>query len=89
MKAICFADSDAGPVLVEKELPQAKPRHSELLVRVYAAGMTLTEAAWYPTSHTKNGGRRTGAVPAHEFSGEIADLGDGVEGSLNRPRNLR
>src|SRR5262249_43402400 len=29
-----------------------------------------TERGWHPTSHTKSGEPRIGAVPSHEFSGE-------------------
>ena len=80
MKAVCLFDSASKPVLIEKEIPRPKPRPGEVVVRVYAAGVTPTELAWYPTSHLKNGDQRTGAVPSHEFSGEIADIGEGVAG---------
>jgi len=79
-KWICgdLADSAQKAVLVEEDIPQPKARQAEVLVRVYAAGVTPTELVWYPTSHTKNGDRRTGAVPSHEFSGEIAEIGGDV-----------
>jgi NADPH:quinone reductase-like Zn-dependent oxidoreductase len=62
------------------EIPEPKPQAGEVLVRVYAAGVTPSELVWYPTSHTRTGEPRTDAVPAHEFSGEIAALGEGVTG---------
>jgi NADPH:quinone reductase-like Zn-dependent oxidoreductase len=37
------------------------------------------ELDWYPSSHTRDGGSCTAAVPSHEFSGEIAGFGEGVE----------
>jgi NADPH:quinone reductase-like Zn-dependent oxidoreductase len=80
MKSMHLADSAQGPALIEKDLPVPKPRAGEVLVRVYAAGITPTEIAWYPTSHTKDGQKRIGAVPSHEFSGEIEELGEGVAG---------
>jgi NADPH:quinone reductase-like Zn-dependent oxidoreductase len=40
--------------------------------------VTPTELAWYPTTHTKDGGVRANAVPGHEFSGVIETLGTGV-----------
>lgn len=80
MRAMRLADSAQKPLLIESEIPQPKPRPGEVLVRVYAAGVTPTELAWYPTSHTKNGDRRSGAVPSHEFSGAITEIGDGVAG---------
>lgn len=80
MKAMRLADSAQTPVLIERDILQPKPRKGELLVRVYAAGVTPTELSWYPTSHKKNGDQRTGAVPSHEFSGEITEIGDGDAG---------
>jgi NADPH:quinone reductase-like Zn-dependent oxidoreductase len=75
-----FAESPRPPSLIEKDIPQPPLRQGEVLVRVYAAGITPTETVWYPTSHNKNGDPRTAAVPSHEFSGEIAAIGDGVTG---------
>lgn len=72
--------SDSGQTLSEAEVPQPAVKAGEVLVRVHAAGVTPTEVAWYPTTHTKDGNRRNGAVLVHEFSGEIAELGDGVKG---------
>lgn len=80
MKAFRLADSAQQPELVESDIPRPKPQSGEVLVRVHAAGVTPTELVWYPTSHTKNGDRRTGAVLSHEFSGEIAEIGAGVAG---------
>jgi NADPH:quinone reductase-like Zn-dependent oxidoreductase len=74
-------DGSAGkPLLVERDVPRPTPQRGEVLVRVRAAGITPTELAWYPTTHTKDGGERTAAVPCHEFSGEVAAMGGGVSG---------
>jgi NADPH:quinone reductase-like Zn-dependent oxidoreductase len=78
MKSLHLTDFAQNPGLVEKDIPRPKPQKGEVLIRVHAAGITPTEIVWYPTSHTKNGEKRTGAVPAHEFSGEIAEMGEGV-----------
>ena len=80
MKAMLLAESPQATLLIEKDIPQPELRRGEVLVRVYAAGVTPTELLWYPTSHRKNGDPRTGAVPCHEFSGEIARIGEGVAG---------
>lgn len=77
MKVICTAGT--GRRLVEKELPQPAPQAGEVLIRVHAAGVTSMELDWYPSSHTRDGGSRTAAVPSHEFSGEIAGFGEGVD----------
>jgi NADPH:quinone reductase-like Zn-dependent oxidoreductase len=67
-------------VLIPVDLPKSEPGAGEVLVHVHAAGVTPTELLWYPTTHTKEGAARTGAVPGHEFSGVIADLGKNVRG---------
>ena len=42
--------------------------------------MTSKELLWYPTTHSKNGERRSRAVPGHEFSGVIAAVGKDTAG---------
>src|SRR5215471_8385353 len=71
-------ETGEGLTLVTARLAKPRPRDGELLIRVRAAGVTPTELLWYPTTHTKEGETRTGAVPGHEFSGVIAALGRGV-----------
>jgi NADPH:quinone reductase-like Zn-dependent oxidoreductase len=78
MKAMRLTDS--ARALVEEAIPQPQPGPGEVLIRVYAAGVTPTERRWYPTSHSRNGERRTRTIPAHEFSGVIAALGKQVTG---------
>jgi NADPH:quinone reductase-like Zn-dependent oxidoreductase len=60
------------------EVPQPKPSAGEVLIRVHAAGVTAAEVEWYPTTHTKDGAARTNPIPAHEFSGVIAEVGSDV-----------
>ena len=64
--------------LVESDVPRPQPGRGELLIRVYAAGVTTSELLWLPTLHSKTGEKRVGAVPGHEFSGVIAGTGEGV-----------
>jgi NADPH:quinone reductase-like Zn-dependent oxidoreductase len=80
MKAMQVNNSTEGPALIATELPQPRPGEGELLISVCAAGVTPTELRWYPTSHTKDGTPRKGAVPGHEFSGVIAELGKNTNG---------
>ena len=80
MKTMRLSDSAQSPVLVEENVPLPQPGRGELLVRVYAAGVTSTELLWYPTTHSKNGERRSRAVPGHEFSGVIAAVGEDTVG---------
>lgn len=75
MKAFCSNDSASDPALIERELPVPQMTAADVLVQVHAAGVTSTEMGWYPTTHTKNGEARRGAVPGHEFSGVVAAVG--------------
>jgi NADPH:quinone reductase-like Zn-dependent oxidoreductase len=81
MKVLRLADSPAGQGLVEGTAEQPQPGRGELLIRVFAAGITPTELSWYPTSHNKDGKKRIGAVPGHEFSGVIANAGEDTDGA--------
>jgi NADPH:quinone reductase-like Zn-dependent oxidoreductase len=80
MKSWRLTDSEQNPKIIETDVPLPKPREGEVLVRVHAAGITPTEVLWSPTWRTKNGEKRTWAVPSHEFSGEIAETGEEIYG---------
>jgi NADPH:quinone reductase-like Zn-dependent oxidoreductase len=80
MKAMRLSDSGQPPVLIEENVSRPQPGRGELLVQIYAAGVTSKELLWYPTTHNKNGGMRSGAVPGHEFSGVIAAVGEDTVG---------
>ena len=80
MKTMRLYDPEKPPVLVVENVPQPQPRRGELLIRVYAAGVTPTELLWYPITHNKYGEKRSRAVPGHEFSGVIAALGEDTAG---------
>ena len=75
MRIMRLSDSAQAPVLIEENVPQPQPQRGELLVRVYAAGVTPTELLWYTTTHNKEGEKRSRAIPGHEFSGVIAAVG--------------
>lgn len=78
MRAIRLNDPGRAPVLVMAETQPPKPASGEVLIRVCATGVTPSELSWYPTSHTKDGAARKGAIPGHEFSGVVAELGSDV-----------
>ncbi len=80
MKAMRLAGSRERPTLSEVEISQPTPQRGKVLVRIRAAGVTRTELGWDPTWRTKSGEPREGAVPSHEFSGEVAAVGEGVTG---------
>jgi NADPH:quinone reductase-like Zn-dependent oxidoreductase len=73
MKVVRLSDSAAKPALVRDVAPRPEPGRGEVLIRVCAAAVMPTELLWYPTSHTKSGARRSGAIPGHEFSGVVVD----------------
>ena len=65
MKVARFNDSLDSPALIAGTAPVPQPGRGELLIRVHAAGVTPTELQWYTTTHTREGGRRTGAILGH------------------------
>jgi NADPH:quinone reductase-like Zn-dependent oxidoreductase len=79
MRVMRFNDSSDAPALIAGTAPVPQPGRGEMLIRVHAAGVTPTELLWYPTSHTLDGGRRTGAIPGHEFSGVVEAVAADVD----------
>jgi len=55
MKAMRLADSGDSSALVEEDIPRPLPGRGEVLIKVYAVGVTSKELLWYPTTHDKNG----------------------------------
>jgi NADPH:quinone reductase-like Zn-dependent oxidoreductase len=80
MKAFRLSEVAGKQVLIDATVPRPQPGPGELLIRIVAAGVTPTELLWYPTTHTKAGETRSGAIPGHEFSGVIEQTGDAVFG---------
>jgi NADPH:quinone reductase-like Zn-dependent oxidoreductase len=79
MRAVRLTTSANGtPRLEVAEVPQPKLAAGDVLVRVHAAGVTPTELGWEPTIQKKDGSPRPNAIPAHEFSGVIAEVGSDV-----------
>jgi len=78
MRAVRLADAceNAPSSLIPDELPVPSPRRGEVLIRVFAAGVTAAELSWYPTTHRADGQPRRKAVPGHEFSGVVASRGE-------------
>jgi NADPH:quinone reductase-like Zn-dependent oxidoreductase len=80
MKAMQVTESGQGPTLSAAEVARPKPGRGQILIHVYAAGVTTTELHWDPTTQKKTGEPRLNAIPGHEFSGVIGGLGDGADG---------
>ena len=75
MKAMEFTD-ELHLQPVKRPIPE--PQAGEILIQVFAAGVTPTEKLWYPTSHYADGTARSKAIPGHEFSGTVVGLGAGM-----------
>ncbi len=80
MKAMQVVESGGGLTLIAADVRKPRPGDGEVLVQVHAAGVTTTELSWYPTTNQKNGEPRMRAIPGHEFSGVVAEVGEGVIG---------
>src|SRR5205809_6152893 len=79
MKAIRLHARGGPESLRFEDAPLPRPGPGEVLVRVRAAALTPTELLWVPTWATRDGGPRPlPVIPGHEFSGEVAALGEGV-----------
>ena len=74
------AHTQGGPeVLVYESAPRPSPGNDEVLVAVHAAAITFAELTW-PETWSSGGVDRTPVIPSHEFSGVVAEIGDGVTG---------
>ncbi len=78
MKAIRIYDHDGARELVYEDVPQAQPTDGEVLVRVYASGITPAELDWAATWKTKDGTERYRPIPGHELSGIVIQVGANV-----------
>jgi NADPH:quinone reductase-like Zn-dependent oxidoreductase len=74
------AHTRGGPeVLVHESAPRPAPGSGEVLIAVHAAAITFAELTW-PETWASDGVDRTPVIPSHEFSGVVAEVGDGVAG---------
>lgn len=83
MRAWTVDLTSGKPTLREVNAAEPRPEEGELVVCVRAAGVTPTELLWYPTTHTRSGSPRLGAVPGHEFSGVVSTNGAGTGGGFS------
>ena len=74
------AHTQGGPeVLVYESAPRPTPGNDEVLIAVHAAAITFAELTW-PETWASGGVDRTPVIPSHEFSGVVAEVGDGATG---------
>ena len=82
MKAIRLHARGGPEVFTYEDAPQPRPGAGEVLVRVHGAAVTPTELLWLSTWATPTGERRRfPIILGHEFSGEVATVGDGIAGA--------
>jgi NADPH:quinone reductase-like Zn-dependent oxidoreductase len=73
------AHARGGPEQLRYEqAPVPVPGPGEVLVAVHAAGITFAEFSWDLSWTTKDGADRTPVIPAHEMSGTVAAVPDGI-----------
>ncbi len=81
MKAILLNQIGGPELLVCEDAPKPVPKDDQVLVRVFAAAITPTEFAWYPTFHSPDGSARPfPVILGHEFSGVVAAIGPACTG---------
>lgn len=81
MKAITVTDPDAGTAGMRlTDEPEPTPSENDVVVRVHASGFTPGELTWPATWTDRAGHDRTPAIPGHEVSGVVAELGYGTTG---------
>ncbi len=79
MKAVRQHGRGGAESLRFEDAPKPSPGPGEVLVRVRAAGVTPTELRWATSRTTRSRTPRPlPFIPGHEFSGEVAELGEGV-----------
>ena len=81
MKAIIVTDQAAGTAgmkLVER--PERQAAINDVVVQVYASGITGDELSWPSTWTDRSGRDRTPSIPGHELAGVVTALGYGTTG---------
>ena len=78
MRAIRLQAQGGAEQMRLDDAPQPVPNNGEVLIKVHATAVTPTELLWDLTWSTFAGEPRTLPILSHEFSGEVAELGEGV-----------
>jgi NADPH:quinone reductase-like Zn-dependent oxidoreductase len=75
MKAIRIHAPGGLEGLVYEDIPPPRPREGEVMVRVYATGITPMELTWKTSTGAV---RPLPIIPGHELSGIVSEVGPGV-----------
>jgi NADPH:quinone reductase-like Zn-dependent oxidoreductase len=96
MKAIRLHARGGPDQLVFEDAPEPEVRAGDVLVRVFATGITPTELRWNETYQHADGSPRIPSIPGHEVSGVVERVapdvdefrsGDAVYGLADFPRD--
>ena len=77
MKAVRLHSRGGPEQLVYEDAPLPDPAAEEVLVRVFAAGITPAELTWDATYQTPDGRDRLPSIPGHDVSG-VAECSAGA-----------
>ncbi len=80
MKAIRTHGRGGPARLVYEDAPVPEPGAGDVLVRVYATGITPTELTWDETYKNEDGSVRIPSIPGHELCGVVRALGPEATG---------
>jgi NADPH:quinone reductase-like Zn-dependent oxidoreductase len=76
MKAVRLYIDGSKKQLVYEDVPRPHPREEEVLVHVYATGVTPTELIWPGTKRIDpDTNQPIPIIPGHEMSGIIEEMG--------------
>ena len=80
MKAVRY-HAPGGPQKLKYDTENAPspPGKGEVVIKVHGVGLIWTELFW--PIYQDNQGQYVSHIPGHDFSGTIAAMGDGCEGS--------
>lgn len=79
MKAVRLYNDGSNKQLVYEDVPRPHPREEEVLVHVYATGVTPTELIWPGTTRIDpDTNQPIPIIPGHEMSGIIEEIGTKV-----------
>ncbi|KXH37245.1 zinc-binding dehydrogenase [Colletotrichum simmondsii] len=83
MKAVqIMGDKKSPKIILNTDMPKPTLTGAEILVRVYAAGVTGDELGWPELYQTAS------RIPGHELSGTIVELGPEYTGNISIGQNV-
>lgn len=78
MKSIVMYKEGGPEVFVLEDSPKPVAQDGEVIVKVHGTAATPSELLWWPTWNTMEGTPRQKPIPAHEFSGIVDSVADGM-----------